>query len=351
MRVIHTADLHLDSRLSLNLDSTRAKERRKELLLSFANLCRYARDNRVDVVIIAGDMFDKDRVSLKALDYVATIMNEYKEIDFLYAPGNHDGSLDFKDLKPDNLHIFKSSYNTISYKECNITGIAYNDNNKNDIYDSLVLDKNKINIVTMHGPVSDSPKDGICISMLKDKGIDYLALGHIHSYKTGRIDSRGGYAYSGCLEGRGFDEAGPKGFILLDIDKEIKSRFIKFNYRELFNIDVDVKGFKTSLDLREGIYKGISGIDKKNMIRINLVGEFPLTLIKNLEPLEAELNGLYYLVRIVDNTHPYINPMEYEHDKSLKGEFIRMVLASDNSQEDKERIIECGIKALIEGEL
>ena len=37
---------------------------------------------------------------------------------------------------------------------------------------------------------------------------------------------------------------------------------------------------------------------------------------------------------------------DYEHDISLKGEFIRMVLASDKSAEDKEQMILWGIQAL-----
>ena len=52
------------------------------------------------------------------------------------------------------------------------------------------------------------------------KNIDYLALGHIHKYKQAELDQRGVYCYSGCLEGRGFDECGEKGFVLLDIDEE-----------------------------------------------------------------------------------------------------------------------------------
>ena len=53
---------------------------------------------------------------------------------------------------------------------------------------------------------------------LKNKNIDYLALGHIHGYKEAPLDGRGKYCYPGCLEGRGFDECGKKGFVLLNIE-------------------------------------------------------------------------------------------------------------------------------------
>ena len=48
---------------------------------------------------------------------------------------------------------------------------------------------------------------------LKNKNIDYLALGHVHKYKMEKLDNRGIYCYSGCLEGRGFDECGDKGCV------------------------------------------------------------------------------------------------------------------------------------------
>ena len=74
----------------------------------------------------------------------------------------------------------------------------------------------------MHGQESDTDaKDKaeiINLKQLKNKNIDYLALGHIHTYKQSKLDNRGTYCYSGCLEGRGFDECGEKGFVLLNIE-------------------------------------------------------------------------------------------------------------------------------------
>ena len=58
------------------------------------------------------------------------------------------------------------------------------------------------------------------MSVFKDLNIDYLALGHIHSYKCHKLDKRGVYCYSGCLEGRGFDECGDKGFVLLETEED-----------------------------------------------------------------------------------------------------------------------------------
>ena len=63
--------------------------------------------------------------------------------------------------------------------------------------------------------------------------------------------------------------------------------------------------------------------------------------------LEKMLEPRYYFVKIKDESTLEIAREDYEHDISLKGEFIRMVLASDRPQEEKEQIIRWGIQALL----
>ena len=63
MKIIHCADIHLDSRITANLSATKSKQRKAEVLNSFCNMCDYAVNNGVEVVIIAGDLFDSDRCS------------------------------------------------------------------------------------------------------------------------------------------------------------------------------------------------------------------------------------------------------------------------------------------------
>lgn len=64
----------------------------------------------------------------------------------------------------------------------------------------------------------DNPDDSenLNLNRLRGKGIDYLALGHIHQHREEKLDDRGIYVYSGCLDGRGFDECGEKGFVLVE---------------------------------------------------------------------------------------------------------------------------------------
>ena len=58
------------------------------------------------------------------------------------------------------------------------------------------------------------------------------------------------------------------------------------------------------------------------------------------------MEGRFYFLKIKDETRLKIDKETYEHDASLKGEFIRLVMASDKSDAEKEQIICCGIRAL-----
>ncbi|MGM9969631.1 MAG: exonuclease SbcCD subunit D [Anaeroplasma sp.] len=350
MKIIHTADLHLDSSLESNLDSIKAKERKRELLLNFERLVSYANTNNIEAIIIAGDLFDKPRVSIKTKDYVMDIIESNRNIDFIYLSGNHDEDVffNFLEQKPDNLLIFDSKWKTINYKDVDITGISKTFTKSDTMYDLLNLDKNRLNIVVMHGDIESE----INLTSLKHKNIDYLALGHIHKYQKGELDERGTYVYSGCLEGRGFDEIGPKGFVLLETSiKKIKSQFIPFSKRELREINVDISDSENWSEIRRKINIKLNSVPKTDMVKIKLTGYYDLRLIKQIELLTESLNEQFYFAKVDDRSKLRINPMDYENDISLKGEFIRNVLASGLSDEEKNQVIEYGIKALMKEEI
>ena len=84
MKIIHCSDLHLDSKMETNLNKEKAKERKNEILLTFEKMVDFAKKNGVKVIIIAGDMFDKKNISVKAKKIVKNQIILNPEIDFLY---------------------------------------------------------------------------------------------------------------------------------------------------------------------------------------------------------------------------------------------------------------------------
>ena len=158
MKIIHCSDLHIDSKMETNLDEKKAKERRNEILLTYQRMVKYATENNVKVILIAGDMFDKKNVTLKAKNIVLDSINSNPQIDFIYLKGNHDEASFISDLEiiPSNLKLFATDeWITYKYGDVTISGIEFGEQlgtvkTKN----SLILNKNDINIVVLHGQIA-----------------------------------------------------------------------------------------------------------------------------------------------------------------------------------------------------
>ncbi|MBQ3664709.1 MAG: metallophosphoesterase [Lachnospiraceae bacterium] len=368
MKIIHCADLHLDSKMTANLTKEKAKIRKAELLNTFINMVRFASENDVKVIIIAGDLYDTKNISVTAKNTVLDEMVKHAEIDFYYLRGNHDSESLLEGVQiPKNLKLFGENW--ISYvanhesgiqqrgSEIVITGIELTSENHNSIYDTLNLNPAQFNIVVLHGQESLHKAENdtwrISIRELKNKGIDYLALGHVHEYKKGTIDSRGMYCYPGCLEGRGFDECGEHGFVLLDIDEERKSfttQLIPMAYRSLYTVEVDISDCMSTSDISDRIGNCLDGAsyDKKSLLKIVLTGDTDIECEKNIELLQKEYEDDYFFLKVCDESGFKVDYEEFQFDESLKGEFVRNVMSENAiTEEDKAKIIRYGIQLLM----
>lgn len=364
MKIIHCADIHLDSKMQSNLDRDRAKERKNELLMTFNRMIEYGAEQGVSAILIAGDLFDTKTISATARKNVQNAILSHPEMDFFYLKGNHDadGFLNDWEPLPENLHLFEDEWNSYPLGEnVVITGIELSPENSGSIYHSLVLDADKINLVMLHGQEtatkSKDRAETISIRDLKGKNIDYLALGHVHAYKNEALDSRGVYCYPGCLEGRGFDECGPHGFVLLDIDEEkqqVKSQFIPFATRCLYTVPVDVTGCQDTMQILQRVTEELNGkaYDGKSLIKIVLTGQVDVECEKNIPYLLQSLQEDFYFLKIYDETRLSVDYESFRYDESLKGEFVRMLQSDDSlTEEERSTIIRYGIQALAGEEL
>ena len=364
MKIIHCADIHLDSQMTSNLDKNKAKERKFEILRTFLDMITYADDHKVDAIIIAGDLFDTKAISVGTRNSVFTAIATRPNIDFYYIKGNHGGGDRFiESLKemPDNLHLFDETWKYYEiYKKGDasiiVAGIELSDANADMVYSTLLLEPRNYNIVAMHGQIStyhnNKSADNISLNDLKGKNIDYLALGHVHQYQKGELPPRGEYCYSGCLEGRGFDECDHHGFVLLEIDEdsfEHTTKFIDFSKRNLYEISIDISDCKTNTDIIAKIKEDIKKHEctNKDFVKVVLSGDIDVECEKNTDYLTKQLIDLFYFIKVVDKTKIAVDYNDYELDASLKGEFVRLVKNDATLNDDeKAEIIRCGFQAL-----
>ena len=348
MKFLHCSDIHLDSRMEHNLPATQARERNAEICAAFGRLAAFAAQQNVTAVIIAGDLFDSQRVTARTAGFVLDTVRNHPDVDFWYLRGNHDDS-GFEGMElPGNFRMFGSGWTYHRYGDVILAGVDPERENWETFYDQLELPEETVNIVTLHGQISTQPgEELIALPKLKKKNMDYLALGHIHSYQVGKLDDRGTWCYCGCLEGRGFDECGEKGFVLLHVEnRQIRQEFVPFARRQLEEIPVDITDLTTVSQILQAMEESAREVPGENLVKFTLTGAYTLETQKDLSFLNKMLEGKFYYHKIKDESRLKIEKETYEHDISLKGEFIRLVMASDKTEEEKERIICCGIRAL-----
>lgn len=353
MKFIHCADLHLQSKIE-SLPSKISFERKEEILKTFEKLCDYAVSNNVKAVIIAGDMFDANRVTLKTQKRIYYAISKCANVDFLCLTGNHDKDVfDSFVALPRNLYFFNDEWTKFNYKNVCISGIKLTKANSMLASETLELNEHDVNIVVLHGQTANynlsHEEELVSLPKFRNKFIDYLALGHIHSYSSDRLDQRGVYAYSGCLDARGFDELGQKGFVMLDVeDNEIKHEFIPFSSRIFYEFEYDLTEKTDYFAVREEILSVLKNrCSSSSLVKVILKGEQNIDFGLDVAGLKNTLNLYFYYAKVYDKTSLKIDVKDYETDKSVRGEFVKKVLgATDIDEQMKKEILLCGLNAL-----
>ncbi len=339
MKIIHCADLHLGAKIE-GFPKELSEKRKTEVRRTFLRTVEYAKTNGVSLILLSGDIFDREKPYKKDADFFYGVVKDNPEIDFLYLKGNHDERGIVPNLP--NLKSFSTEWSYYRYGNLTVAGSELKKENARSYYSTLSLRENEVNIVMLHGQLGEE----INLGKLREKNIDYLALGHIHSFSEGRLDDRGRYAYSGCLEGRGFDETGVKGFVLIEVAQGVEFSFIPFSRRHIRRYEVDVSNLLEGRAMAKKIREEVS-FNKEDIYRVELIGEVDAEVEEFVGDICAYLEGVCAFLSVKDYTKKKIDYAAYEYDLSLKGEFVRAVKNCEEYDEgEKAQIIAYGLRAL-----
>lgn len=350
MKIIHTADLHIGSSFK-ELPEKARQIRKNELLKSFQDLVDYAKSNDIKIILLSGDIFDSDKVNKSDKEFFYNIISNNPNIDFLYLRGNHDSKSLINRNDIPNLKLFSKDWKEYTYDNVVISGIELDESNHFSLYTSLNLKKENFNIVMIHGQIVSSitnPKYDIKIEKFKNKFIDYIALGHVHSYSQDALDNRTTYAYSGCLQGRGFDETGEKGFIEIDTTTKTYT-FKKFAKREIYKMEIDITSTNSEYEAYMLVKEKLSPLSFGAIIQLILKGkvEYDFSNLKLRIKEEEKEKFLHFEIKM--NVIKKVDYQDYKDDISLRGEVIREILKQDFDEETKNEILANCLK-LLDGE-
>lgn len=344
MKIIHTADLHLDSPLVGVADSAK---RRGELLRALSDMSEFANNAAVAAVIVAGDLFDDKFVTSATVKSVAEIISR-SNAQWYILRGNHGDYAPYEKLQKlcSNVHGFGYDWQKYDIGAVTIVGRECGENDV-DAWKRFSVDTSRYNILVLHGDVDSDAYGVIDKKAIADSGVDYVALGHRHAFaplKFGRVKG----CYSGVLEARGFDESAETGFVLIDTDKD-EIAFRKQHVRKVETITVDVSDVENDIVLEKLIEKRAAEADARNYLNVQFVGTLSDD-VRLLPVAEEVLQNRFFALRLDDETKPKVDYDALKKEVSLRGEFVKLV----NQMEDetlRDEILSLGLHALSGGDL
>jgi len=273
LKFIHCSDLHIDSIINIKNSNFLINDLSNTNLKVFKKIAETAVNEKVDFILISGDVFDNAYLSVKSKNEFSNILNILNEnsIKVYISFSKNDNYSFWKNFIkiPPNVHIFSSEkIDKIEFlkdenKICNIYGKS--ECSENDILDTPINnEKQYFSIGLFHFNLEESNKKNVeIINRMKFKKIDYWALGSKHSKEILSLTPH--IIYPGIIQGRNFFENNTKGFYIVEIDKnyEINLKFEKSQILNFSEIVIDTTELKSNQDLCSLINEKIDALKEK----------------------------------------------------------------------------------------
>ena len=337
IRILHAADLHLDSPFAA-LPRELARQRREEQRLLLGRLADECLRLRCDLLLLAGDLFDEAQIYRQTLDALMDALARCGARVFI-APGNHDclrPDSPYLTLRwPENIHIFRSeTVEAVPLPElgCRVFGAGFRAPEDPGLLRGFRAPRDGLlSLMVLHGDPVDpgSPYGPITEQDILASGLDYLALGHVHRrflQKVGRTT----VSMPGCAMGRGFDECGEKGAVFAVLTEQgCKTEFVPLGARRYGILSVEV-----GADPLAAVLAALPDGAENDCLRIVLTGEAE-TL--SLPALEQALQGRFYSLTLIDETLPPLSLWSAAGEHSLKGAFLQRLLQKYEAADEDEK--------------
>ena len=330
MKILHAADLHLDTPFT-GYDPTQARYLREQLLTLPQRLATLCRKEQCDLVLLAGDLFDGP-CSQESVRTLAAALEECAVPVFI-SPGNHDyvslNSPYTTALWPSNVHIFKHPVMESVYLEaldCRVYGAGYRCMDCGSLLEGFHAGSEaRYHIGILHGDPTrgDSPCCPVTAAQILGSGLDYLALGHIH--KAGSVrQGKTLCAWPGCPMGRGFDETGDKGVFIVTLEEDARADFIALDVPRFLELKTDDPE------------QVLPALGNEDFYRITLTGTDNGIPIETLRRRFSHFPNLQF----IDGRTPDLPLWEDIHKDTLEGAYFRNLKdALEKADEEDQAIV------------
>jgi DNA repair protein SbcD/Mre11 len=351
LRIIHTADVHLGARHD-DLGEQASAQRERQFAAFVATL-DLAIAEKVDLVLIAGDLFDSNTQPKRSVERVAAQLRRLgtEKIRAVVAPGTHDcydrasiyraydlkalsGSTPDDDwvtvLTPERPSVLLHAIDTVVHGPVFATKKAPHSPLR-DLGAAVAKARAEATwqIGVLHGSIlipGKTERDDVVITPAEvaASGLDYLALGHWHSSQQGKAGSVT-YAYAGAPEPVALDQDRAGKVLLIELEATPSGRSISVEERKVGKtrfekLDLDAAGVTSQPALIDSLRrKG----DPDLVFDVRIVGVRPDELDLHVDEIETALAGAFLKARVRDLSLPALTEGLLPSADTIAGAFIR----------------------------
>ena len=349
VKILHCADLHIGAAASFL--GAAASKRQFETMMTFERIVDLATKESVQVILIAGDLFDSNRAAEELVKPVFDKIAATPDIRFVFAAGNHDPlnteSPFAKRELPENLTVLdtKDCVVTLAGLPVRVYGKSFESvyQKGQAAFSVSPPEDDNINLMVLHGETTTdihSRYNAITPQFIANSGMDYIALGHVHTHTEVQTLNRTSFAYCGCPEGQGFDELDEKGVLIGTVSKEgTAMTFVPVGKRRHLIETVDVTGTQSTAEITERILQALRETENytEHLYKIVLTGSLPEEITPDLTEVRARLDEAVYFAKVIDKTEPAVDLQQLAEEISLKGLFVKKALERMENAEAEEK--------------
>ena len=316
MKILHSADWHLDAPMQGH-SPEQAQQLRRQLRQVPEKIARLCVAECCDMLLLSGDLFDGP-CTKESIQAVKTALSSLT-IPVIITPGNHDfvtaESPYLTESWPENVHIFtQPQITSIDFPllGCTVYGAGYTGMDCPGLLKGFHAASDlKWQIGVLHGEAGNAGSNYCPITrhQLQESGLHYLALGHIH--KLGAL--RAGdtlCSWPGCPMGRGYDELGHKGVLLVTLDDTVSTSTIHLDTPCFYDEEIDING-----DALVALERLLPELESADYYRVTMTG---YSSGMDLAELRAHFPHIPNLI-LRDETIPERDLWENTDQDSLEG--------------------------------
>lgn len=335
-----------------------ASQRRQSVRETFRSILARAKAWPADAVLIAGDLFELDRITHDTVAFLRDAFASVAPVPVYIAPGNHDPYVAHSpyalETWPENVYIFAGPRWTsrqVHGTQVTVHGFAFDgyDISRNPFPELRVTATGQIHVAVAHGsergnlPESKEAYAPFHAEEVAQEGLAYLALGHYHGY-TEINATPTVVRYSGAPEGHDFGEPGMHHYVEVEIDDagRVSARAIPCSRAVYVSHGIDCTPFEHTNQLLDAIRAIPLSGDVPHLVKVRLTGLCLPSISRELTMVSDILSGHFQFFQLVDETTPLEDYDALAGENTTLGEFMRRINSEirDCIDPDRRRMLE-----------